>query len=282
MQIDSNTETPYAQVMPEIDLFQVDSFASSPFKGNPAAVCLLDAPAEPDWMQQVAAEMNLSETAFVSRRTQDSSWDLRFFAPLAEVDLCGHATLAAAHVLWETQLLSLEENAVFHTKHDELIATSLAQKREIKLVFPLTPVEPVAEALCYQEAIVHPVRFAGKSCFDYLFEIDSATALRDLKPDRAKLAELDCRGVIVTARSDRAAYDVESRFFAPRLGIEEDPVTGSAHCAIGSYWKEKIGQSDLLGHQASKRGGDLRLSVGEDTVDIFCQAVTVVKGQLFT
>jgi PhzF family phenazine biosynthesis protein len=266
-------------VSSEIPLFQVDAFTSEPFKGNPAAVCLLHEARDADWMQHVAAEMNLSETAFLVRRDPGDGFDLRWFTPTTEADLCGHATLASAHVLWEEGVLGPEETARFHTKSGWLAAARNGE--EIVLDFPATPPE---EAECPPEltmalGVPVPPRFCGKSRFDYFLEAGDEAAVRALRPDHAALARTPVRGVIVTAKG-AAPYDFVSRFFAPGSGVAEDPVTGSAHCALGPYWMKKLGKPEILAYQASARGGVVRVRVRGERVELGGRAVTVVRGRL--
>jgi len=258
-----------------ISLFQVDAFAHKPFTGNPAAVCLLDAPADPVWMQSVALEMNLSETAFLV--PQVDGYNLRWFTPAVEVDLCGHATLASAHMLWETGRLDPEAEARFQT-HSGLL-TARKVDGWIELNFPATPPAewPIAQGL--EKALGGAVRYLGKSRFDYLVEVESAQVVREMKPNFAALRSLPVRGVMVTAAGDEG-YDFVSRFFAPGAGVDEDPVTGSAHCCLAPYWAAKLGKQEMRAFQASPRGGVVRVRLGEDRVYLQGQAVTVLRGEL--
>jgi PhzF family phenazine biosynthesis protein len=258
-------------------LFQVDAFASGPFTGNPAAVCLLDAPGDPAWMQAVAAEMNLSETAFVHALDGEAGrFGLRWFTPTVEVDLCGHATLASAHVLWETRRLSAEVSARFETRSGVLIANRADD--EVALDFPADPVvaaepEPdLLEAIGLREAVASTGRIG------WLLEVADASVVRDARPDFARLAGFDI--AVLTARADDAAYDFVSRCFGPKFGIDEDPVTGSAHCALGPYWAERLGKTELTGYQASARGGVVQVRVDGDRTVLGGRAVTVSRGEL--
>lgn len=259
-----------------LPLFQVDAFTDTPFRGNPAAVCLLSQAREAAWMQAVAAEMNLSETAFVSPASD--GFDLRWFTPTVEVALCGHATLAAAHVLWETGHLAPSQPARFQTKSGLLTAERRCP--DIELNFPATRVEPAEAPAGLAEALGAAPRFTGRSRFDYLLELADAATVRALRPDHARLAKLPVRGVIVTARSDQPEFDFISRFFAPGSGVPEDPVTGSAHCALGPYWEEKLGRSTFAAFQASARGGVVQVRVAGDRVLLGGRAVTVFRGEL--
>ena len=257
-----------------LKITQVDAFTSKPFAGNPAAVCVLPESKDAAWMQSVAMEMNLAETAFLVRRAD--GFDLRWFTPAVEVKLCGHATVASAHVLWEDGHLPPGEQARFHTLSGLLTADRRGDW--IELDFPATiaaacdPPDGMAEALGAQ-----PV-YVGRNQFDYLAELESEEAVRRLKPDHTRLKRLPVRGVIVTARG--AEYDFVSRFFAPGSGIDEDPVTGSAHCALGPYWKAKLGKDEFLAFQASPRGGVVKVRVAGDRVKLGGQAVTVLRGEL--
>lgn len=259
-------------------LWIVDAFAEKPFTGNPAAVCLLDAARDAAWMQHVAAEMNLSETAFVSPRANgEDGFDLRWFTPTVEVDLCGHATLASAHVLWELRRLDRERIARFHTKSGWL--TAATHGAEIELDFPAKIVVPVAPPKGLVEALGAAPVFVGSNKMDYLVELESDEHVRSVAPDFEALKQVEARGVIVTARGS-GRHDFVSRFFAPRAGVREDPVTGSAHCALGPYWSAKLGRAELSGYQASRRGGIVRTTIVGERVKLGGRAVTVVRGEL--
>ncbi len=260
-----------------IRIVQVDAFTNRPFAGNPAAVCVLPEPAPEDWMRSVAREMNLSETAFLTPR--DGGYDLRWFTPAVEVDLCGHATVASAHVLWEDGHLPAGRQARFHTRSGPLAADRRGDW--IELDFPVKSAAPadappdLLPALGLSEA-----RFVGLNAFDYLVETDSEETLRRLTPDHTALRRVSVRGVIVTARSQNPEFDFVSRFFAPGSGIDEDPVTGSAHCALGPYWAGRLGKSEFTAYQASARGGVVRVRLNGDRVILGGQAVTVMTGEL--
>ena len=255
---------------------QIDAFTDRPFSGNPAAVCVLSAAREAGWMQQVAAEMNLAETAFLVRRAE--GFDLRWFTPAAEVDLCGHATLASAHLLWEEGHLKPSETATFHTRSGVLSAKR--QGDMIWLDFPATPVREATMLPDLERAVGAPIKYLGRTQFDYLIEVESEAAVRTLEPDLALLARLPVRGVVVTARSRGGTHDFVSRFFAPRLGIPEDPVTGSAHCGLGPFWAPRLGTNEMAGYQASSRGGTVLVRVDGERVHLGGQAVTVLRGEL--
>ena len=262
--------------MAPIRCWQVDAFTNRPFAGNPAAICWLESEADPIWMQSVASEMNLSETAFV-RRLSDGL-ELRWFTPTVEVDLCGHATLATAHALWSSDLVPQGKPLCFHTRSGVLTCTQNGDF--IELDFPATPPTAVAITSALSEALGAEPEYVGKSRFDYLCVFDSAEAVRSLKPDFRKLEKIPVRGVIVTAPADDPSFDFVSRFFAPALAVDEDPVCGSAHCCLTPYWAERLGKTEFMAHQVSARGGVLRLRLNGDRVILGGQAVTVWRGEL--
>jgi PhzF family phenazine biosynthesis protein len=257
-------------------IFQVDAFTDKPFAGNPAAVCILPEPCEARWMQSVAAEMNLSETAFLLKETD--GFNLRWFTPTLEVDLCGHATLASAHVLWEAGYVEPDQQARFWTRSGLLTA-----EREgdwIELDFPAEPETPATAPSGLARALGVAPTYVGKNRFDYLVEMDSEETVRNLQPDFALLREIPARGIMVTSRATTRGYDFVSRFFAPRAGINEDPVTGSAHCCLGPFWSTRLGKSEFLAYQASGRGGVVRVRMSGHRVHLGGQAVTVLRGEL--
>ncbi|MBM3297874.1 MAG: PhzF family phenazine biosynthesis protein [Candidatus Aminicenantes bacterium] len=263
-----------------LPLFQVDAFTSKPYRGNPAAVCLLDRPASSSWMQMVAAEMNLSETAFLL--PERGGFRLRWFTPRVEVKLCGHATLASAHVLWEEGILPPAAEARFRTRSGLL--TAARRGRWIELDFPSRPAgpAPAAWAAGLSEALkVKPV-FIGRSVEDALLEIAGEDRVRELWPDLVRIERLPVRGVIVTSRAAASSrgYDFVSRFFAPAVGVDEDPVTGSAHCVLGPYWAAKLGKKAMTACQVSPRGGILKVKPAGDRVKIAGRAVTVFRAAL--
>ena len=260
-----------------LTITQVDAFTSEPFGGNPAAVCLLPGPTDASWMQRVAREMNLSETAFLSRR-DDGGFDLRWFTPAVEVDLCGHATLASAHVLWEENHLAPGTPAVFHTRSGRLAA--VLRDGWIDLDFPAEPDEATPAPSALAAALGARPAYVGRNRFDYLVEVDTEETVRRLNPDFRRLREIDARGVIVTARAATDGFDFVSRFFGPRAGVDEDPVTGSAHCCLGPYWQRRLGRDTFTAWQASKRGGLVKVAVHGDRVTLSGQAVTVLRGEL--
>jgi len=255
-----------------------DAFTSEPFAGNPAAVCVLQKPAPEGWMQRVARELNLSETAFVVPESARGRFGLRWFTPACEVDLCGHATLATAHVLWEEGHLPSGAEAVFHTRSGRLAAHR--EQDRIVLDFPAEPVAACSPPAGLAQALGAEPVWVGKGRGHWLAELASEKAVRGLAPDTAALARMGAGSLIVTARSDEPADDVVSRYFAPDYGIAEDPVTGAAHCAIGPYWAGKLGKQDLVARQASARGGTLWVGVRGDRVHLGGHAVTVLRGEL--
>ncbi len=249
----------------------VDAFTDTAFTGNPAAVCLLPEPAPEAWMQSVAAEMNLAETAFLVPGPP-GQWDLRWFTPTVEVDLCGHATLASTHVLGQA--------ACFHTRSGPLSCAPAADGW-IEMDFPALEATVAAVDDGLLRAIgTTDVYTVAASRFDLLVELGSAEAVRALQPDLGALRTLGARGVIVTAPGDRDGIDMVSRFFAPGAGIDEDPVTGSAHCVLAPFWAARTGRTTLVGHQASARGGIVRMRLDGDRVILGGKATTVWSGEL--
>ncbi len=256
--------------------WQVNAFTDRPFGGNPAAVCWVESPVDSKWMQAVAAEMNLSETAFV--RPLSSGLELRWFTPTVEVDLCGHATLATAHALWAQHGLPTKEPLRFHTRSGVL--TCEKDGDFINLDFPATPPASAESDSLLVEGLGAAPAFVGRSRFDLLAVFESEEIVRSLQPDFQRLAQIPVRGVIVTAPSHDPCFDFVSRFFAPNVGVDEDPVCGSAHCCLTPYWGERLGQTELMAHQVSKRGGKLRLRWQGDRVLLGGQAVTIWQGEL--
>jgi PhzF family phenazine biosynthesis protein len=258
-------------------IFQVDAFTSEPFKGNPAGVCVYSGEKDADWMQSVAAEMNLAETAFVRPRP-DGGFELRWFTPMCEVDLCGHATLATAHTLWETELLPSGEQAQFHSRSGMLTADK--DDDCIQLDFPAIKPEAAKVTKAHERALgVTPVAFL-KHQFGTLSELESVDIVRDLAPNLSALAKTAGDIHIVTAPDSTGEYDFVSRVFCPRIGIPEDPVTGAAHCCLGPYWKERLGKDDFTAFQASRRGGAVGVKVRGSRVKLEGQAVTVIRGEI--
>jgi len=257
-------------------IYQIDSFTDKAFAGNPAGVCLLPEPAEAAWMQNIAREMNLSETAFLIR--QPDGFDLRWFTPVAEVRLCGHATLASAHMLWQTGVLMSTEQARFHTLSGLL--TAWKRSDWIEMDFPARPPKSVPAPAGLAEALGAAFTYVGRDIDDYLVELESETAVRTLKPDISALGKVPVRGTIVTARAADARFDFVSRFFAPAFGVNEDPVTGSAHCCLTPYWADKLRKTEMTAYQASARGGILHVCMAGTRVLLSGQAVTVMKCEL--
>lgn len=263
-----------------VRIFTIDAFTDRPFAGNPAAVCLLDdAPEPPDagWMQAVAAEMNLSETAFV-RSTDGESFQLRWFTPVVEVPLCGHATLASAHLLYEEGILPTGSPASFDTLSGRLTAHQTADG--IEMDFPLQPVTPVFDVpdALRRGLSVLLVAVAGDSN-RFVVELADETTLRSLQPNLPLLSTLN-RGVVVTCRAETKGFDFISRNFLPHRGIPEDPVTGASHCSLADYWRARLGKATFTAYQASRRGGVLGVRIVGDRVVLTGQAVTVVRGEL--
>jgi len=259
-----------------LTITQVDAFTSTPFSGNPAAVCVLPEERDASWMQNVAREMNLAETAFLL--SGPDGWGLRWFTPAVEVDLCGHATLASAHVLWETNRLAMDETARFHTRSGLL--TAVRRGDWIELDFPATPDEPVDAPPGLVESVGATPRYIGKSVFDYLVELDSEETVRSLSPDFGVMRKIGARGVIATSRSADPDFDFVSRYFAPAFGIDEDPVTGSTHCCLAPFWSRRLGKTSFLARQISARGGVLKVELKGDRVGLGGQAVTVMRAEL--
>ena len=257
-------------------IIQVDAFTDKPFAGNPAAVCVLQEPRDERWMQQVAQEMNLAETAFLV--AQKDGYNLRWFTPLVEVDLCGHATLASAHVLWETGQLARGTQARFYTRSGLLTAEQ--QGEWIELNFPAKLEQEAEEPAHLLQALGVPAQYIGKNEFDYLVEVDSEEVVRNMRPNFSLLKTIPARGIIVTSRASTQGYDFVSRFFGPQVGVDEDPVTGSAHSCLAPYWGKKLGKDAMTGYQASARGGIVRVRLDGERVRIGGQAVTVLRGEL--
>jgi PhzF family phenazine biosynthesis protein len=257
-------------------IIQIDAFTDRPFRGNPAAVCILSRHRDDTWMQNVAREMNLSETAFLEKR--EDGFNLRWFTPTVEVELCGHATLASAHALWEIGYLNPKEQARFFTKSGLLTAALMDDW--IKMNFPVEPETAASAPPDLSRALGVGFTYVGKNRFDYLVEIDSEESIRRINPDFSLLATIPMRGVIVTSPSSSTEYDFVSRFFAPQVGVNEDPVTGSAHCCLGPYWGARLGKNEMVGYQASARGGIVRVRTVKDRVYLGGQAVTVLRGEL--
>jgi PhzF family phenazine biosynthesis protein len=257
-------------------LLQIDAFTSEAFKGNPAAVCFLDGARDDRWMANVAAEMNLAETAFLQAR--DDGWSLRWFTPTVEVDLCGHATLASAHAIW-SENISSDAVLRFHTKSGVL--TAARDGDFIELDFPAKRDEQIAAPAGLLDALgTTNATYVGRNQFDYIVELPSEKDVHNLRPDHGVLRQLPVRGIIVTSRADGSEYDFVSRFFAPGSGVDEDPVTGSAHCCLTPYWAQRLGKNEMNAYQASPRGGAVRVRLDGDRVKLGGRAVTVLRGEL--
>lgn len=257
-------------------LHVVDAFTDRPFAGNPAAVCLQPGPAKEAWMRLVAREMSLAETAFLHQ--QEGGWALRWFTPKAEVELCGHATLASAHVLWETGVLRSDQTARFHTLSGCL--TCRKDGAWIEMDFPALIGRGVAAPDGLAAALgANPVRVESTGC-RWVVELATEAEVRGLSPDFSRLAVLQPGRAVVTARSNDSRYDFVSRFFAPDIGVNEDPVTGSAHCALGPYWRGRLGSDEFVAYQASERGGVVRVVVCGERVKLWGQAVTMSRVEL--
>jgi PhzF family phenazine biosynthesis protein len=277
------TPTDSVRTLPSMRITQVDAFADRPFTGNPAAVCVLDEPRPDAWLRAVAAEMNLSETAFLQARGDE--WELRWFTPTVEVDLCGHATLAAAHVLWEDGWLAADRPALFRTRSGRLAAVRAADG-SIALDLPAEPATQLAAtdelARATARALGCEPVWIGRNRFDLLVELAHEATVRSLQPDIAALGRLPVRGVIVTAVASRddVGYDFVSRFFGPAVGVAEDPVTGSAHCALGPFWAQRTQRSAVTGYQASARGGTVGVHAAGDRVVLTGRAITILRAEL--
>lgn len=258
-------------------IIQVDAFTNKPFSGNPAAVCVLEAPQSDEWMQNVAKEMNLSETAFLLKQQDDYS--LRWFTPTTEVPLCGHATLASSHVLWLENHLSASKPARFQTKSGLLIATK--QDDWIELDFPANPSEAIPTPLEINQALGVPVKSVGKNSLGYLVEVESEELVRNIEPNFTLLTQKFPEVIVTSIAASNSEFDFVSRFFCPGLGINEDPVTGAAHCCLAPYWRNKLNKDEFLAYQASNRGGVVKVKYpGADRVYLRGQAVTVLRGEI--
>ena len=256
-------------------LFQVDAFTDVPFKGNPAAVCLLQSPADEEWMANLAREMNLSETAFLY--PQDEGYNLRWFTPTVEVSLCGHATLASAHILYETGAINPGQETIFYTASGVLKANKRGEK--VELDFPATPPEEIPEPAGLTTALGVKGIYIGKSRYDYLVRVATESEVRDAAPDFIELNKLGVRGVMLTSQGE-GEFDFISRFFAPGAGIDEDPVTGSAHCCLGPYWGAELGKEEMQAYQASARGGEIGIRLAGERVNLTGKAVTIFQAEL--
>jgi PhzF family phenazine biosynthesis protein len=291
-----------------LPIYKVDAFTAKPFTGNPAGVCILTKKVSEEWMKAVAREMNLSETAFLlpvedavkdpqagkDKKTAKESmaedtqvgkgqlvFNLRWFTPMVEVDLCGHATLASAHILWETGRLLPSQQARFHTRSGMLTADLRGDW--IEMNFPSKPEQPATIPVDFPAVLGVQPKYVGRNQFDYLVEVENEIVLRNMKPDFVRLAKMPVRGVIATCLpTDTNEYDFISRFFAPAVGVNEDPVTGSAHACLGWFWGKRLGKTEMTAYQASARGGIVKVRLAGDRVFLCGQAVTVVRGEIIS
>lgn len=257
-------------------LFVVDAFTDKPFSGNPAGVCILDEPKEDDWMQSVAFEMNFSETAFVLKQRREFS--LRWFTPKTEVDICGHATLAAAHLLWEQKILKDTEMALFDTRSSILTAKKLGS--HIEMGFPAMWARPEEFSPELLNGFKVSPLYVGRFGEKLLIEVENESIVRSLEPNFNLLKQLDERAVTITAASDSSDYDFVSRYFAPWVGVNEDPVTGSSHCCLATYWARRLEKKEMRAYQASPRGGTVNVRLDEDHVYLGGQAVTILEANI--
>lgn len=255
--------------------FLVDAFTDQAFAGNPAVVLPLSDWPPAEWLQAVAREMNQSETAFLVPR--GSLFELRWFTPAVEVDLCGHATLASAFAIWH-QRLSVAERIEFSTRSGILGASRSGD--QIELDFPLKPEQPAEPPPGLLESLGVSANYIGNNGMDYLVEVESEAVLGGIRPNFGRLSQVNCRGIIVTTRADGTPFDFMSRFFAPAAGVNEDPVTGSAHCCLADFWRKRLGKSEFTAFQASPRGGVIYVRIAGDRVQLGGHAVLVATGEL--
>ena len=259
-----------------MELYNVNTFTEQAFRGNPAAVCILQEEKEEEWMQQIAKETNLPVTAFIHRI--QNNYVLRWFTPTTEIPICGHGTLASAYIIWKKGYQEADKQISFHTKSGVL--TSQLKGDWVQLEFPAIPEKKIIAPDLLIRALGVNLKYVGENKLDYLVEVDSEEIVRSLKPNIQSIAQLPVRGVIVTSRSNTSEYDFVSRFFSPAQGLNEDYVTGSAHCCLGTYWKRKLQKSEFTAFQASNRGGMLKVNVLDDTVFLSGKAVTIFEGNL--
>lgn len=261
-----------------IDFYWIDSFANQAFQGNPAGVCLLQSPIDDLKMQNIAREIGLSETAFVTKNF--SHFELRWFTPTVEVDLCGHATLASAHALWESKIAT-SESIAFHTKSGML--TAKKDSEYVVLDFPTIAIKPLHSPIknLLESLGINDPLYIGRSDKTVLIEVTSEKCLKNIQPDFELLKEVPIEGVVVTSRSEYPDdYDFVSRYFGPREGINEDPVTGFAHCHLGPYWQTKLNKTKFLAYQASSRGGFIKIDMHDDRILLGGKAITIMKGEI--
>ena len=263
----------------KLPIFTVDAFTNEPFKGNPAAVCLLKEEIPTSLMQSIAFELNLAETAFVLKEKDSDAYSLRWMTPVSEVDLCGHATLASSHIMWQEGICKKDETINFNTRSGLL--TAKYNNGKITLDFPAIPQKKIEYPPELIDAIggVQP-KYVGMTKWNYIIELESESDIINLKPDFNVMLKLPGWGTIITAAADMPGYDFISRFFAPEKGIQEDPVTGSAHCALAPYWQQRLGKNTFKAYQASERGGTLDIVIEGDRVYLTGEALTVIKGEI--
>ncbi|MEM9942616.1 MAG: PhzF family phenazine biosynthesis protein [Planctomycetota bacterium] len=264
----------------ELEIYQVDAFTKVPFKGNPAAVCIVEegSAVTDDQMQSIAMEMNLAETAFVMKR--EDGMQIRWFTPTDEVDLCGHATLASAFVIWKKGEVAVDQPIQFQSQSGTLICRQ--DSGVVEMDFPALKAVPSATPDGLLDSMGIGSGIVSRSCFDYLIEVDSESVVRNCSPDFEKIRKIETRGVILTSQADGGSpFDFVSRFFCPEIGINEDPVTGSAHCCLTPYWAKKLGKKKMIGYQASQRGGIVEVELSTDRVLLKGSAVEILKGKLF-
>jgi PhzF family phenazine biosynthesis protein len=259
-----------------MQIYQVAAFTEEPFHGNPAVVCFLSEPKNDGWMQSVATEMNMPVTAFLYKN--DDHYSLRWFTSTTEIPICGHGTLASAHILYDLNHISREASATFMTKSGWLTANFNAGW--IEFTFPSKPDQKTIAPKKLNQALGVKPTYVGKNHFDYIVEVEGEDVVKNLKPNIDIIAQMPVRGVIVTSVSNSNKYDFVSRFFSPAQGIDEDAVTGSAHCCLGPYWERKLNKSDFIAFQASSRGGILKIRVNGERVLLAGKAMTVLEGKL--
>jgi PhzF family phenazine biosynthesis protein len=258
-------------------VYIVDAFSERAFKGNNAAVVLVDHTMDGGWMHNMALELGQPATAYVV--AEGRGWRVKLYTPKVEIMLCGHATLAAAHVLWESGRVPKTESILFHTGKGDIKAVR-TEGEFIEMDYPLQPVEEANLPAQLAGAFPHPPVFVGRSAMDYFVELESPADVKQLKPDLEKVGALDARGLIVTSHSLTPDYDYVTRFFSPQCGIPEDPVTGSAQCTLAPYWSQKTGKQNMVSFQASERGGCIRVRMNGTRVYISGRALTVLEGEL--
>ncbi len=269
----------------KLPIHTVDAFADKPFTGNPAAVCITNKALNEDIMQKIAFEMNLSETAFLVRtksgtKSKDAQeFNLRWFTPQAEVDLCGHATLASSHILYSAGICDKNEPINFHTKSGVLTSVNKGNDT-YEMDFPAIEQDVIDYPHELEVALgIKPV-YVGMTKWNYVVELENEEEVRNVQPDFALLEKLQGWGTIITAKSSMKGYDFVSRFFAPEKGVPEDPVTGSAHCALGPFWQKRLEKNEFKAYQASQRGGTLGVRVEGDRVFLSGHAITMLSGEM--